>query len=81
VLTCIPGERRLLALAGCHSDIEIIDVWTLKTTTTLRGHQDWVTCLGTALCNGEPVLISGSRYSLLTFFFFCDNLGHANVND
>lgn len=41
-LASIQGDRRRIALAGCHCDIELIDAWTLQPTSTLRGHQDWV---------------------------------------
>jgi hypothetical protein len=35
-----PKEQKLIALAGCRSDIEIIDAWSLKSTFTLHDHHD-----------------------------------------
>eukprot|EP00026_Physarum_polycephalum_P000855 Phypoly_transcript_00856.p1 GENE.Phypoly_transcript_00856~~Phypoly_transcript_00856.p1 ORF type:complete len:1321 (+),score=184.89 Phypoly_transcript_00856:66-3965(+) len=69
MLACVPGDRRVVAIAGCHCDIELVDAWTLKPISTLRGHQDWVTCLGTTLSlSKDPILVSGSRDGLVHFW-------------
>jgi len=60
MLTILPSGYHV-AVAGNHTDIEIVNLKKLKISKIMSAHQTWVTSLFAAeLRSGEPVLISGS---------------------
>lgn len=60
MLTILPSGYHV-AVAGNHTDIEIVNLKKLKISAIMSAHQTWVTSLFAAqLRSGEPVLISGS---------------------
>lgn len=67
-LAALTHDKRYVACSGSTSEIDIVDICTMKIVTTLRGHTDWVTAINSTELNGSPLLMSGSRDGLVHFW-------------